>query len=68
MKNKDDINLILKTDEEIFKALLRGCKIKKLNSVNTEYIYLKEGYLIDQSGIPSTLYRLNKSEVYIIIK
>jgi hypothetical protein len=58
---------ILKTDKEIFEALIRGEKIKKLSSTNVKYVYLKDGYLIDDSGHLSSIYRLNSQDFYEIV-
>jgi len=58
---------ILKTDKDIFEALIRGEKIKKLSSVNVLYVYLRDGYLVDDSGNSSSIYRLNPNDFYEIV-
>jgi hypothetical protein len=60
-------NTILKTDEEIFQALIRGEKIKKVSSINVKYVHLLEGNLVDDTGHYSSIYRLNSQDFYEIV-
>ena len=58
---------ILKTDKEIYEALLQGEKITKISSTKVDFVHLENGYLVDHEGKPSVIYRITHSDNYKIV-
>jgi len=57
------------TDREILQALLAGEKLEKLRHQGEgNYIFLDGEDLVDEGGKPANIYRLNKSDVFVVCK
>lgn len=57
------------TDREILQALLAGKKLEKLRyQGDGKYIFLDGDDLVDEGGKPANIYRLNKSDVFVVCK
>lgn len=56
------------TDREVIQALLEGKRLEKLRHQGSgNFIVLDGDNLIDQDGKPANVYRLNKSDVFVVV-
>jgi len=54
-------------DKEVLQALLAGKKLEKFRHQGSgKYIYLDGDDLIDEEGKPANVYRLNKSDIFVV--
>ena len=56
-------------DREVLEALLAGRKLeKRRNKGNGNYIVLDGDDLIDEDGKPANIYRINQSDLFVILE
>ena len=56
-------------DREILEALLAGKKLeKKRQEGSGTYIFLDEDDLVDDKGNPANIYRINQSDIFVILE